>query len=163
MRRVAVVPIEGVLRKPVGGQVNTDGLELYRALVSQYGIILVSESAEKDRTLDWLEKSGVTMYDDIVFYPSLRINTLEGMWTNVLRTLAMRGVNIALVVVNDPESAMEVIERMTPVLMYSQPAYGLPEWLPGRKRPSQPWSELVDIVEYEALARRNDRRMEATE
>lgn len=159
MRRTIVMPVDGILRKPVGGQVNEDGLRLYWALHSEYGVLLVVDG-DKDRTLDWLEKEGITGYDDLIVYASLRVNITESFWVNILRHLRMRGYDLALCVVNDPESAMAALDRHVPVLMYSQPSYGLPEWLPGAGRPSEDWAALSGKVNAERLARMNDKRME---
>lgn len=160
MSRVLVMPIEGILIKPVGGQLNEDGFYLYRTLSTMYRVILISHNTPQ-RTTAWLEKEGVFRYDDILYPSNLAMNLQEGEWTNVIRILRTRGYNISMCVVNDPESALDVIEASVPALMYSQPAYGLPEWLPGSKRGAEPWDALVEKIETNRAARLVDKRMEA--
>lgn len=165
MSRVLVLPIEGILKKEVGGQINPDGFYLYRTLQSMYRIILVSESeTDARRVTDWLDKEGIYGYDDILYPMNLAANwATESYWTNVIRILRMRGYNISAVVVNGPQEALDVINSSVPVIMFSQPAYGLPEWLPGSRRGAEDWDKLVDKIETERSARRNDRRMEERE
>ena len=56
MSRVLVMPVEGILRKEVGGQINPDGFYLYRTLQSMYRIVLVSTETNRQRIVDWLDK-----------------------------------------------------------------------------------------------------------
>lgn len=160
MSRVLVMPIEGILRKPIGGQVNEDGYYLYRTLSSMYRVILISHDTKR-RTVDWLEKEGIFRYDDILYPGELAMNLMESEWTNLIRILRTRGYNISLVVVNGPQDALDVLNASVQVLLYSQPAYGLPEWLPGTKRGAEPWDALVEKVEVNRAARLVDKRMEA--
>lgn len=162
MSRVLVMPVEGILRKEVGGQINPDGFYLYRTLVSMYRIILISTGeSNRQRVTEWLDKEGIFGYDDLLMPLTMAGNwATESFWTNVIRIIRMRGYNISMVVVNGPEEALDVIEASVPVLMYSQPAYGLPEWLPGSRRGAEAWDSLVDRVETERSARLQDKRME---
>lgn len=162
MSRVLVIPIEGILRKEVGGQLNADGFYLYRTLISMYRVILISTSEyNPDRVIHWLDKEGIFGYDDVLYYHRLPINRLDSMWANVIRILRGRGYNISMVVVNGPQEARDVLDASVPVLMFGQPAYGLPEWLPGSRRGAEQWDLLVDKVETEREARFRDKRMEA--
>lgn len=160
MSRVLVMPIDGILRKPSGGQLNPDGYYLYRTLQSMYRVILISHEGNTRRQVDWLDKEGVFGYDDIIYINSLCINTLESEWTNIIRIIRQRGYNLAMAVVNGPEEARDVLDASTPVLMFSQPAYGLPEWLPGSRRGAENWDSLVEKVESNRAARLADKRME---
>jgi hypothetical protein len=160
MSRVLVMPIEGILKKPVGGQLNPDGFHLYRTLSSMYRVILVTWETQNNRTKNWLEQENILVYDDVLYMGSMCINSLESYWENIIRILRMRGYNISVVVVNGPQEAREVINASVPVLMYTQPAYGLPEWLPGSRRGAEEWDALVDKIETERSARMNDKRME---
>lgn len=158
-RPFIVMEVEGILKKPIGGQVNENGRRLYRALSSQYQILLVAWDTRK--LLDeWLYKEGITGYADLIIGGDLRINITENMWTNYLRYFALMGYNIELCVVNSPESALSVLERGVGVLLFGQPAYGLPEWLPGSSRGALDWADLAERAEVDALARRDDKRME---
>lgn len=160
MSRVLVMPVEGILRKEVGGQINPEGFYLYRTLSSMYRVILVTYETENNRTKNWLDKEGIFNYDDILYGGSLCINMLESFWANMIRILRMRGYNISLVLVNGPSEARDVANASVPVLMYTQPAYGLPEWLPGSQRGAEAWESLVNKVETERAARLSDKRME---
>lgn len=160
-RRVLVMPIEGVLKKEVGGQLNPDGFHLYRTLQSMYRIILISIDSNTRRVTEWLDKEGVFGYDDILYPMTLAGNWItESYWANIIRILRMRGYSLALVLVNGPEEARDVLDASVPVLMFSQPAYGLPEWLPGSRRGAEAWDELVGKIETERAARLNDKRMD---
>jgi hypothetical protein len=158
-----LIPVEGILRKPMGGQRNEDGFKFYRALSSEYQALLVTEETDRVKVRDWLYKENVHSYTDIILgdFPG---NVSDGYWTNLLRYLTRhRGYVLDFVVVNDPESAREVLERGVPVMMYSQPAYGLPEWLPGARKGAEKWSSLVSKVEADRMARFEDKRMETLE
>lgn len=158
-KNIAVVPIEGILRKPVGGQVNEDGFYLFRTISAWYRVILTTYDTNRKRTIEWLEKQGIFRYDDILC-GDLCINITESYWTNMIRILRNRGYNISLVLVNGPSEAQEVLENSVPVLMFSQPAYGLPEWLPDSRRGAEKWDSLVEKVEANRAARLTDKRME---
>lgn len=161
MSRVLVMPIEGILRKEVGGQLNPDGFYFYRTLQSMYRVILVSTETNRNRMVDWLDKEGIFGYDDLLLPMGMALNTLEGLWTNIIRICHRHGYTLSMAVVNGPQEALEVINMGVPVLLYTQPAYALPEWLPGSKRGAEAWGELVDKIETERAARIKDRRMEA--
>lgn len=158
-KRVAVIPIEGILRKPVGGQRNEDGFALYQALTSAYRVILTTFETNNRRVLEWLDKEGIVGYDDIL-YGDLCILMTEPYWVNMIRIMRQRGYNLSLVVVNGPGDARDVLGTGVPALMYSHPAYGLPEWLPESRRGAEAWSSLVDKIESDREARMNDKRME---
>lgn len=164
MSRVLVMPVEGIIRKEVGGQINTEGFYLYRTLQSMYRVILTTFDGKRGpgagRLVDWLTKEGVFGYDDIL-YGDMCINTLESYWSNMIRILRTRGYNISMVVVNSPQDALDVLNAHVPVLLFGQPAYGLPEWLPGSRRGAEAWDSLVGKIETEREARRSDRRMDA--
>jgi hypothetical protein len=72
----------------------------------------------------------------------------------------MRGYTISLVLVNGPEEARDVLNESAPVLMYTQPIYALPEWLPGTPKGGQAWDDLVGKIETERAARLKDKRMD---
>jgi hypothetical protein len=159
--RVLVIPVEGILRKEVGGQLNPDGFYLYRTLSSMYRVILVTYESDRRRVTDWLDKEGIFNYDDLLLPMTLAGNWVtEGYWTNIIRILRMRGYNISLVVVNGPQDALDVTNASVPVLMYSQPSYALPEWLPDTPKGALAWNALVDKIETEREVRLNDKRME---
>jgi hypothetical protein len=152
------MPVEGVLRHAIGGQVNDDGVELYKALSSQYGIVLTTEQTNKQRMTDWLDLHGIMIYDDIVFADFTR-NVTETPWANLARYLrTSRGYNLAMCVVNGPRDALDVLQLGIPCLMFSQPAYGLPEWLPGSDKSAPSWRELVTKVVLDTKARALDTR-----
>lgn len=158
-KRVALVPIEGVLRKPVGGQVNEDGIYLFRAIAEWYRVILTTYDTRSMHTVEWLEREGIFRYDDIL-YGDMCINITESYIANMVRIVRQRGTNISLAVVNGPQDALDAINAGVPVLMYTQPAYALPEWLPGSPKAVEPWASLVDKIETQRSARINDRRMD---
>lgn len=161
MARVLVMPVEGILRKEVGGQINPDGFYLYRTLSSMYRILLITHDTNRQRTIDWLNKEGIYNYDDLLLPMTMAANwATESYWSNVIRIIRMRGYNISLVLVNGPEEALDVLNASVPVLMYSQPAYGLPEWLPGSRRGAEAWDTLVGKIETERSARLSDKRMD---
>ena len=160
MARVLVMPIEGILKKEVGGQVNPDGFYLYRTLSAMYRVILVTYETDHDRVIDWLDKEGIFGYDEVLHPIQWCLNSLESYMENVIRVLRIRGYTVSLVVVNGPGDARDVLSASVPVLMFSQPAYGLPDWLPGSRKGHESWEALVDKVEAERMARLRDKRME---
>ena len=161
MSRVLVMPVEGILRKEVGGQLNVDGFYLYRTLQSMYRILLVSFDTNQRMLVDWLTKEGVFGYDDILLPMTMAGNWVtESYWSNVIRIIRMRGYNLSVVLVNSPQDAVDVLNASVPVLLFGQPAYGLPEWLPGSRRGAEEWDKLVGKIETERAARIKDKRME---
>lgn len=162
MSRVLVMPVDGVLRKVHGGQLNPDGFYLYRTLQSMYRIILISNDSDQRQLRDWLDKEGIFGYDDVLFPMTMAARwAVDPYWTCVITILRMRGYNVSLVVVNGPEEARDVLNASVPVLLFSQPAYGLPEWLPGSRKGAEDWDALVAKIETEREARRSDRRMDS--
>src|SRR5271165_2626865 len=104
MSRVLVMPVEGILRKEVGGQVNPDGFYLYRTLQSMYRILLVSTGeSNRQRMVDWLDKEGIFGYDDLLMPMTMCINITESIWTNVIRITHQHGYTLAMAVLNGPE------------------------------------------------------------
>jgi hypothetical protein len=107
---------------------------------------------------DWLDLHGVLIYDDIVF-PGYSDVVSDTTWASLIRYLrTSRGYNLAMCVVNGPQDALDVLKLGIPTMMYSQPAYGLPEWLPGSDRSAPSWRELVTKVVIDNRARALDTR-----
>lgn len=161
MSRVLVMPVDGILRKVNGGQLNPEGYYLYRTLQSMYRVILVANDYDQKQLVTWLEKEGVFGYDDVIFPMTMAARwAVDTYWACVINILRMRGYNLSMVVVNGPEEARDVLNASVPVLMFGQPAYGLPEWLPGSQRGAQEWDSLVAKIETERSARLSDKRMD---
>lgn len=154
--RTILFPVEGLLKKPVGGQLNPDGFYLYRTLASEYRPLLYTMETDRGQLKTWLDTNGVFNYDDIIMWGEYDTAELidHATWD--------RGYVVHMIVVTDPSSALVAIERSTPVMLVSHPAYGLPEWLPGTLKSNKEWADLEDRVINDWAKRLQDDRLSDT-
>lgn len=158
MPSAVVIPIDGFLRKVVGGQLNPRAYGLYKALRPEYTTILVTTETSRERTLAWLAQQGIMSYDNIV-YGDFAQNATDSYAMNILRHIRLSGYTVSFWVTTDPKEALELIGVGETVLQYVEPAYALPEWMPGAGKKAEPWSRLTQKVETDRMARLLDKRM----
>jgi hypothetical protein len=152
------MPVEGVLRNPVGGQLNHDGYFLYRGLCANFNVVLTTfDSQAKFKA--WAAMENINGHSNVL-YPDFVMNITESYWVNVGNYLQRHGYDIAFFVLNDPEDAAELLSYGKPVLLHVQPAYAMPEWLPDSERGRPSWDMLVERVMIDRAARASDNRTE---
>jgi hypothetical protein len=156
--KVIVMPIEGFLKKPVGGHINESAYYLYRALSPNYSLVLTTAETDRQKTLAWLAQEGIYRYDNIV-YGDFQQNASDTPAINMFRYLKLVGYRIEFWITIDPKDALDLIALGQPVLQYVDPAYALPEWLPYQEKAAETWEVLTAKIEVDRQARMLDDRM----
>jgi hypothetical protein len=158
MSTVAIV-VEGVLRRPTGGQPIREGIDLYYGMSTRAKIILLTEQmrlGEAQTELDyWLMIEGMAEHSSILFnephYGADRVI----MQVNKARAA---GMDVAMVVEADPAESAKLIKAGYNVLTFSHAEYAVPMWRPDFRHHPSAWDDLVARVEHEALLRAMDTR-----
>lgn len=153
------MPVEGILRNPVGGHLLPDGFYLYRTLSSMYEVILVTDEPKKQNLKDWLAMEGIFKYAQIVF-PDYTELTSDTPAMSLRRHIYLQGYKIDFWVCNDPEFARDLITIGETAMLFVRPAYTLPEWHPDGRKGGPTWDDLVDKVLQDKAARAADTRTE---
>lgn len=144
---VALISIEGVLRKTMGGAPIPEGRRLYVSLANTGRIILLAYGLNSSE--EWLELNGCVQHDFIV----RGTNAIE-----LANALRREGYNIDLVVVPDPGEAQQLIAAGLNTLLFTHAEYAHPDWRPDAPRGVQAWSEIAKRVADEARAKAKDSR-----
>jgi hypothetical protein len=157
-----VMPVEGILRDPIGGHIIPDGFYLYRTLSSMYEIILTTQEHNRSRTMDWLAMEGIFKYAQIVF-PDYRVLITDNEATNLRRHLWLQGYNINFWVCNDAELAKDLLTIGEAVMLIIRPQYAMPEWHPDTVKGGPKWDDLVKKTLLDKAAKMADTRTEVDE
>lgn len=152
------MPVEGFLKKTVGGHINESAHFMYRALSPNYSLILTTTETDRQKTLAWLAQEGIYRYDNIV-YGDYQQNASDSPAVNMFRYLKLIGYRIEFWITVDPKAALDLIALGQPVLQYVNPAYALPEWLPYQEKAMETWETLTAKIEVDRAARMLDDRM----
>jgi hypothetical protein len=158
MAKTVVMPVDGILRNPIGGQLNHDGYFLFRGLCAHFNVVLATFDT-KDKFKAWSSMENVSGQSNVL-YPDFRMNITEGYWTNVSHYLRRHGYDIAFFVVTSPEDAIELLEQGEASMLYVQPAYALNEWLPNSDKGKPSWQALSERALIDKAARAKDNRTE---
>lgn len=154
----AVIQVEGVLVKPVGGAVTDTGRRLYHGLKNFYRLVLVTEETDRGRMDADLFMEGFTGHDHVV-YGDEPVSCTRGRWVTVAGRLRNGyGYDTELFVVPDPYDARCLIQAGYSTLLFTQAAYALPEWRPDHQQGVRPWDELQAEVETQRVLRAADKR-----
>ena len=145
---VALIAIEGVLRKSVGGTLIPEGRRLYVSLANTGRIVLV-EYADIGSNQEWLELNGCVQHDFLVHGPDIVL---------LVNQLRRQGYDVDLVVVPDPAEAQRLIAAGLNTLLFTHAEYAHPEWRPDAPKGVQSWSAITDRVAAEARAKAKDTR-----
>lgn len=159
-RPTAVIPVEGVLRKP-SGVPDDAGRRLYHGLAGTYRIVLVALEADSAVQMsEWLGMEGFTKHDHIVYPMGWARGIRIPQWLNIARSLKLGyGYDVDVIVVTDPADAKVLIENGYSTMLWTRAAYALPEWRPDHKAGVQPWADLTAEIEAQRAARATDNRM----
>lgn len=157
----AVFQVEGILRKPVGGQPLDSGRRLYHGLASMYSLVLVTESTDRQQIKTWLAMEGFDKHAHIIHDMDTGVAG-TGIWwlttANMLRN--NHGYNIEYFVLNDPEAASYLIKYGYSTLLVTNAAYALPEWRPDADKGVTAWADLAAEIDRQRTLRAADKRME---
>lgn len=152
---IAVIVVDGVMRKLVGGSPIPEGIRLYQSLVLTGQVILLSHDGTP-QTSDWLELNGCTRHRFI------RITPLHS-WASMANDLRRDGYDIDLVVVPDPQSAVELILAGLNTLLFTHAMYTRPDWRPDTSKGITPWAEIVATHALTARLKAADERLKAND
>ena len=156
----AVIQIEGVLRKPVGGAVVEAGRRLYHGLAGTFRLVLVSESNDREFFGRWLDMEGFYKHDHIVYAGEWR-SSYRDWWVATAGSLKIRyGYDTELFIIPDAHAAAVLIHHGYNALLFVQAAYALPEWRPDDPKGVQPWQELTAEIDVQRALRAADNRMD---
>ena len=158
MPKTVVIPVEGVLRNPVGGQLNHDGYAFYRGMCQYFNVVLATWDTEA-KFKAWAAMDNISGHSNVL-YPNFRMNITEPYWVNVSAYLRRHGYDIAFFVVTDPAEATELLNRGEATMLWTSPEYALNEWLPSTNTGGPKWDDLVDRVLTDKAARASDNRTE---
>lgn len=152
---VAVVCVEGVLKKP-SGQVSDLGHRLYRGLAEAYRVILVTGETDRARTADWLAVEGFARHEHVIQGDAA---APASWWPHAVRTLQISwGVDAEITVVPDPAAATELIRAGLNAVLVTPAAYSLPEWRPDHPGGVTPWADLEAEARTQRRLRAADER-----
>lgn len=155
----AVIQIEGVLRRPVGGGVIDSGRRLYHGLAGTYRIVLATRDDDREYHGGWLGMEGFSKHDHVV-YGDIPVSGTREWWPSLARALkGQYGYDVDVFVIPDPHDAAELIGHGHNVLLFAQASYALPEWRPDATPGVVPWAELTAEVTRQRQLRADDARM----
>lgn len=140
--------VGGILRKPVGGTIIPDGVDLYNGLASVSQLVLVLHGEDYDETEKWLGMNGLIRHAWISAAGALAAGELR-----------REGYDLGLVVVPDPEEALRHIQAGLNTLLYTHAQYAQPRWRPDAAKGVQPWASITQQVADQARLKAEDARL----
>lgn len=148
----ALIAIDGVMRKLVGGAPIPEGIRLYLSLAATGHVILLS-SDDTPQTADWLELHGCTRHSFVFSCPPSQSMTSRA---NELRR---QGYDVGMVVVADPADAKLLIEAGLNTVLFTHARYAQPSWRPDTRPGVKPWHEITETVAHLARVKAADERL----
>ena len=149
---IALIVVDGVLRKLSGGSPIPEGVRLYQSLVMTGGVILLSEDGTP-ATTDWLELNGCVQHDFV------RVTPPGQPMVHRVNVLRREGYPVDLVVVPDPDDARLLIAAGLNTVLFTHAEYAHPDWRPDAPKGVQTWAEIVDYAKSQARAKATDVRL----
>lgn len=150
----ALIVIDGVLRKLMGGAPIAEGIRLYRSLASTGQVILLSNSDDPGER-DWLELNGLIRHSFVYSVPPSQSRSSQ------VNDLRREGYGIDLVVVPAPDEAMALISTGLNTLLFIHAQFAQPSWRPDSSIGVQPWNEITQQVADLARMKAADERVRA--
>ena len=150
----ALIVIDGVLRKTMGGQPIPEGIRLYRSLVMTGEVVLLADDTEPARTLDWLDLAGLVKHAFVQWPWVPRANLADR--ANELRR---DGYGVDLVVTPSPADVMILMEAGLNTLLFTHAQYAHPEWRPDTTKGVRPWYDITTQVATAARLKAADERL----
>jgi hypothetical protein len=158
VKSTVVIQVEGILRKPVGGQVLDSGRRLYHGLAGTYNLVLVTEDTNREQSKTWMALEGFDKHAHVEY---CAVGFSPAYWHVVVMALKLSyGYIVEYVVQPDPVTAEFLIRRGYSTLLVTNAAYALPEWRPDAPTGVKPWEELVAEIHGQRALRAADKRME---
>lgn len=148
--RHALISIGGVLRKPVGGAIIPEGVHLYRALASMGQVVLICYGEAGDEINAWLELHGLNSHSFV-----------SAAGRHTANELRREGYDIGMVVVADPEEAVELISSGHTTLLFTHARYAQPSWRPDTPKGVRPWDDVTQQVATQAHLKAMDERLKS--
>ena len=147
-----LINVSGVLRKPVGGAIISDGIELYHGLATTGQVVLVLHGEDVEETHAWLELHGLVRH----------------AWVSAAGALAAaelrrEGYDLGMVVVADPEEALYHIRAGINTLLFNHAMYAQPRWRPDSGKGVQSWASIIDETAKQAAMKAKDARLRDTD
>src|ERR1700689_2644990 len=160
MSAVAIVA-GGILRKMTGSPIAA-GIKLYRALATQFTVVLISDELEDKATLAyWLETEGLQEHARVE-WSDIVLDQFPDPQRRLMQVVNISRVNsVELVLEPDPLVSAELIKEGWNTLTVSYAAYMLPSWRPDWVGTVEPWNELSKQVADAARLRAMDKSMES--
>lgn len=144
----------------MGHGVLETGRALYHGLAGTFRIVLISFDS-KPYVEPWLGMEGFDKHDHIVYPLTWPQDGRVSQWLTIARTLThVHGYNVEMTVVPEPSAARVLLEHGYTVLLFSDAAYGLPEWRPDHRAGVRPWADLEAEITAGRILRAADRRLE---
>jgi hypothetical protein len=152
----AVISVQGVLRKQVGGYIIPEGVRLYHALCRAGNVLLLhdgnSDRLGRNAIEDWLMLEGLINHDDMQIY-------FGEFSTRVSLIRSKQKYNVDMVVVSEPDEASKLITAGFNTLLFTHASFARPEWRPDAPVAVKPWDELSKQVADAARAKALDPRL----
>ncbi len=151
--KTALVAIEGVLRKTMGGSPVPEGIRLYRSLAATGQVVLLLDDWKIREQVDaWLELNGLVQHAFVSY--------AEGQSHLYLANRMRRqGYEIDMVVEPDPWMASEMIKSGLNTLLFTHSQYSHPSWRPDAGKGIQAWQSIVDETARQAALKALDARL----
>jgi hypothetical protein len=155
--KTALIAIEGVLRKTMGGSPIPEGIRLYRALCATGQVVLLLDDWKiREQVEAWLELNGLVGHAFVSYAESQTHLYLANR-------LRRQGYDIDMVVEPDPWMASEMIKRGYNTLLFTHSQYSHPDWRPDAGKGVQAWQDIVDETARQAILKAKDARLRAEE
>lgn len=161
----AIMPLEGVLRKPKtpGWTPIAEGFKLYESLCYNYSVCLLVDAEEREQVDRWLVVNGLQGHSIVEELATVEV-TIYGEGdakVRKIRDMKFSGFNVDLVVEPDPAVAATLINGGFCVITFTHPVYSLPEWRPDApKRGPRNWDDLQQQIAEQAFLKATDMRMD---
>lgn len=149
--KVAMIVVDGVLRKVMGGSPIEAGRRLYVSLANTGRIVLVSDlmSEDQEELSDWLTFNGFVQHDFVAWSPVVDAAT----------RLRREGYDLDLVALADPAEAARLIASGLNTMLVTHAQYAHPRWRPDAERGVQPWDDITKQVADAARLKAADKRL----
>lgn len=160
--------VEGILRRPVGGQPVPAGIDLYYGMATRSKIVLLTDSPEdRDTTTGmtslewWLRLEGLSAHSQIIYADKVMQHEEPASAREMQLSHARgSGHDITLVFEPDPQVASWLITRGYTTLLFAHAQYAVPSWRPDYEHRPRPWDDLQHQMAYEAYLKASDPRRE---
>lgn len=153
---VALIVVDGVMRKLVGGGPIAEGIRLYLSLCMTGRVILLADTPPTGpaQVLDWLELNGCTKHSFVDF-------ALGQTHLYLANRLRRQEYDIDFVVEPDPGMAQELIKAGFSTLLFTHSRYAQPSWRPDERPGVRPWNDITQQVADLARMKAADERLRA--